>query len=252
MFRPFLPVSTESSESSELPYRVRVHPRARHVRLRIDPRQGLIVTVPARFDRRRIPALLADRAEWIRRVQDGQAAIRNDHEPALLGNRPARISLPAIDREWSVDYRTTRRRRLALEEQTDRLVFHLPALADDALDQRISVALKKWLLASGRHTLPQWVAHLAAAHGFRYGAVRVRNQRSRWGSCSSRGDLSINARLLFCPAPACEYVLVHELVHTVHPDHSPAFWNRVAELVPDYQRQQSALTNAWLCLPEWV
>jgi len=252
MSRPFVPVSAESNESSEQPYRVRVHPRARHVRLRVDPREGLIVTIPAHFDRRRIPRLLAERAEWIRHVRDQHTAIRKEREPAVLAQRPERISLPAIEREWRVQYRTTRRLRLGLETRPEQLIFHLPALAGDDLDRRISGALKKWLLACGRRVLPPWVAGLAAAHGFRYRSVRVRNQRSRWGSCSTRGDLSINARLLLCPASACEYVLVHELVHTVHPDHSSAFWGRVAELVPDHRHQQSLLRTTWVGLPDWV
>lgn len=210
------------------------------------------MTVPPRFDRRRLAALLAERADWIRSVQERQAALRRALDPQCLGMRPQRICLPALDRDWSVEYRETQRRRLAVTEHPDRLVFHLPGLASDELERRVAAYLKKWLLDCGRRWLSPWVAKLAKQHGFVYGSARIRNQSSRWGSCSARADLSLNARLLFCTPATCEYVLIHELVHTVHLDHSPAFWARVAELVPDHARHQAALKEAWLRLPDWV
>lgn len=233
-------------------YQVRVHPRARHVRLRMDPRAGLVVTVPARFDRRRIPALLAERADWIAQARQRQSAARDGQDPDVLGLRPRRVALAALDRAWAVAYEPAPQHRLGFREEPERLLLRLPALDAETLDERVAGRLRRWLMERARCHLGARVAALAAEHGFVYRHVQIRNQRSRWGSCSSRGDLSLNARLMFCSPAACDYVLLHELVHTIHPDHSPAFWGRVAELMPDYRRQQDRLKDVWLRLPDWI
>ncbi|MFP4208234.1 MAG: M48 family metallopeptidase [Wenzhouxiangella sp.] len=245
-------MSENTAGGMDIDYQLKVHPGARHVRLRMDPRDGLVVTVPARFDCRRLPALLAQRADWIDQARQRQAAARAGLARALLGPRPERVELAALDRSWSVEYQSASGARLGFREQSSRLILRLPAMAAERLDQRVSACLRRWLIGQADRFLSARVAVLAREHGFVYRKIQIRNQRARWGSCSSRGDLSLNARLMFCAPLACDYVLLHELVHTVHPDHSAAFWGRVAELMPDYRRQQDRLQEVWLRLPDWI
>lgn len=70
--------------------------------------------------------------------------------------------------------------------------------------------------------------------GGRYTSVTIRDQKSRWGSCSSRGTLSFNYRLIFAPLPVLDYVVVHELCHLTHMNHSKEFWDKVASVMPEY------------------
>ncbi len=230
-----------------LEYQLRVHPRARHVRLRVDPHHGLIITVPKAFDQRRLPALLEARRDWIESVQARIGRLRAAEGEPGDGLRPARIELAALNRGWTVDYRVGR--RTAWDEQGDALRVSLP---EEAPDGAAACALRNWLSARARSWLPGQVRALADEHGFRHGRVSIRQQRSRWGSCSAAGHLSLNARLLLVSPAACRYVLIHELVHTEHLDHSPRFWRRVAELAPDYRASIAELKRAWQRLPAWV
>jgi predicted metal-dependent hydrolase len=81
--------------------------------------------------------------------------------------------------------------------------------------------------------LVQRLRQLAAAHGFAYNRVFVKNQRTLWGSCSSRNNINLNVNLMRLPEALRDYVLVHELVHTRHKNHSPAFWQEVDAIVGD-------------------
>ncbi len=79
------------------------------------------------------------------------------------------------------------------------------------------------LRAEAKAKLPPMVARLAAEHGFRCGAVRIKSTRSRWGSCTVRGDINLSLSLVTLPEHLAEYIVLHELCHTVHRNHSPRF-----------------------------
>lgn len=232
-------------------YTVRIHPRARHVRLRIDPREGLIVTVPPRFDHSRIPALLAQRRDWIEAVGQRQASLRAACAPALSGPAPERVELPAIDRHWRIAYRPGAA-TAQLREYAEHLAIALPGTQPSEQPGLVAGLLRRWLVRRAHEALGGQLAELAAQHHFRYQRISIRFQRSRWGSCSARGGISLNARLMFCPPEAVRYVLIHELAHTEHLHHGPAFWDRVAELMPDYIEAQRSLKQVWQCLPDWA
>ena len=89
--------------------------------------------------------------------------------------------------------------------------------------------------------LPARAAAFARKMGVRYQGITIRNQKTRWGSCSSRGNLNFNVMLMLCPPDVIDYVVVHELSHLKHMDHSPAFWAEVASVLPDY-----AASRNWL------
>lgn len=86
--------------------------------------------------------------------------------------------------------------------------------------------------------MPDRVSALARRIGVSYGRVTVRHQVSRWGSCSSTGNLSFNCLLMLAPAEVMDYVIIHELCHRRHMDHSPAFWSLVEQYCPDYKKHR--------------
>ncbi len=94
----------------------------------------------------------------------------------------------------------------------------------------------EWLKGEARRLIPPRVAELARRFGFRYGRVFIRSQRTRWGTCSSRGHLSFNFRLVLAPPEVLDYLIVHELAHLRVPNHSRAFWELVARMCPSYRQ----------------
>lgn len=100
--------------------------------------------------------------------------------------------------------------------------------------RRLQVMEKRYRQAA-RARFESRVAYYHGITGGNYTSITVRDQRSRWGSCSSRGTLSFNYRLIFAPPQILDYVVVHELCHLTHMNHSKDFWNMVAGILPEYK-----------------
>jgi hypothetical protein len=120
--------------------------------------------------------------------------------------------------------------------------FTVAALEAGNLRGRVETHLRR--LAAKE--LPARLSELARAHGFSASAVSVRNQRTRWGSCSPSGRISLNWRLIQAPPAVCDYVLLHELTHLRHPNHSARFWRELARLCPYHVEARQWLRSAKL------
>ena len=106
---------------------------------------------------------------------------------------------------------------------------------------RLSVDEIRALAERAVKVIPERVRYYAPLIGVTYGRITIRNQKTRWGSCSSRGNLNFNCLLMLCPPEVLDSVVVHELCHRKHMDHSQAFYNEILKVFPDYHKW-----NKWL------
>mgnify|MGYP000450805665 CR=1 FL=1 len=117
----------------------------------------------------------------------------------------------------------------------------------DHVNRRVT----EWLKSQARDRLIRLAPPLAAQIGRQVGQIRVADPRTRWGSCSGRGTLSFNWRLVLAPEHVFDYVCAHEVAHLKHMDHSPAFWAVVARLHDDPSRAQAWLKDNGRALRGW-
>lgn len=96
--------------------------------------------------------------------------------------------------------------------------------------------------------IPERVKYFASKAGVTYGRITIRNQKTRWGSCSAKGNLNFNCLLMLAPAEVLDYVVVHELCHRKEMNHSPQFWEEVRRILPDYKEQERWLKENGKCL----
>ena len=196
--------------------RIRRHPRAARISLKIDAGAGaLVLVLPPRASAARGAAFVRGQLEWIRtRLAALPVAVpfAPGAQVPLLGVTHEVVHAPQARRGvWAEDGRL----------HVSGLAEHLPRRLGD------------WLKARARAEVTPRAVALAARVARPVGRITLRDTRSRWGSCSAAGDLAFSWRLVLAPMSVLDYVVAHEVAHLVELNHSPAFWRVVAELVPD-------------------
>lgn len=211
-----------------VPYTHRVSARSRGIRLVIRPERGLEVVTPRGASLARVEQVLREKARWVLATLD-----RVERESAVAAPPPIstgmRLPLAGGQITLAVDLGAPAGRfRARLDGDTLRLT-----VADTA-QETLRAALEAWYRRHARAVIAERLAVCNARYSFTYGRVAIKEQKSRWGSCSRQGNLNFNWRLLLAPLPVLDYVVVHELCHLQELNHSPRFWALVAQACPEY------------------
>ncbi len=207
------------------PLHVRLHRRARRLRLRIDPRHGgLTLTVPPGVSRRRAIEWAHSHAAWAR-----EALGRSGERIALCDG----VSFPFRGEPVSIAWQADAPRRVALRDGL--LTVGGPV-------ETVEARVLRWLRSEALRLLSDDTAHYAALAGVAVTRIGVGDPTSHWGSCSSTGAIRFSWRLVMVPDHVRRATAAHEVAHRVHMDHGPAFHALVAELYG----ADPAPARAWL------
>ena len=223
-------------------YAVRVRHRRNSRRLTMRVRDRAVhLTAPPGTPDADIDAFIASHSDWI----DARIKQLDD---AVAGTFPG-VDGPAIyHRGEPKPVRLARdpghRGQSRVEEGQEALVIRINS------DSRVRPArvLENWLRARAREAITAELEQVLPRLGEAPCPVSIRDQRTRWGSCSASRRLSFNWRLIMAPPECLRYVVAHEAAHLVHLDHSPEFWDLVAGLMPDHRRHQRWLRQHQMAL----
>ena len=194
---------------------------------------------------REIETILEKHKGWIREKLEQVRLSGSYYDPDRADPVPNRIFLKALEEEWRVELSDGAEKRVLARDG----VVLLPP---DFNRGEALAALRRWVLLRARDGLPPLLAGLAAEHGLEVGRVAVKEMKSRWGSCSARGNINLNARLLFLPSGLMHHVLLHELCHLKEMNHAPAFYDRLRRMDPEADRHAAELKAAWRWVPLWA
>lgn len=224
---------------SECNYKIRVSTKAKRVLLKAKPCLGLEVVVPVGFDKSLVPDIVRRNKKWIDR------AFANMDKSLLSGPPPLpeMLDFPAVSESWKVNMR--------LGMAGNRLEQGVGMVLVRAENREVAIdLLKKFISRRARVLLVPMLKGLSQDTGLYYKRTQIRIQKTRWGSCSSRGSISLNAKLLFLSPDVAEYVMLHELCHTRFLNHSPMFWAMVEKVCPDWRAMEKQLARA--VVPAWL
>jgi predicted metal-dependent hydrolase len=222
-----------------LSFDVVVKPERRSVRLVVERDAALVIETPGGVSRTALEAAVRKRLPWIYT----KLAIRREQADA----RPAKEFVSGegfylLGRSYRLKIEDRHPRRVELVG--DRLILRrdrVPTAADDLI---------AWYVEQGRALLPERAARWADRMGLSPGELRVRRLGYRWGSCSRDGRLNIHWATMQLPQSLLDYVLVHEVAHMRHHDHSPEFWRVVSRPIPDCVERRDELgrwgSRLWL------
>ncbi|HNP64439.1 MAG TPA: SprT family zinc-dependent metalloprotease, partial [Woeseiaceae bacterium] len=226
-------------------FAVRESGRAKRLSIKVFPRGRVEVVVPKRTRPADVREFVEAHRDWIQKSRD-QFAAEHTPEPFVL---PRRVRLDGIGRQFSVEYQPERNAKtVKYRGYTYKVV-----LSGRIDDERLCVsALKRWLLGLAKREFEPQLRALATMSGNSFKKLHVRGQRTCWGSHSSTGTISLNYCLLFLDPAHLRYVMIHELCHARHMNHSKRFWRLVSQFEPDYRRLDSDLNSCWKKIPTWV
>jgi predicted metal-dependent hydrolase len=216
----------------DLDYTIRRSTRARRIRVSVDPHAGVEVVIPQRATKKEAQAAVAELRPWIdRRLHEARAARQR------LASPPGTV--PFLGAHLRLRYDEGRSRPHRKDD-----VLHLPATGSHE-------ALERWYRAQARAEIAPRLAHATAVLGRPHTTLSIRNQRTRWGSCSATGAMSFNWRLMLAPEAVLDYVVWHEACHLLVMDHSRRFWALVERHLPAYREPRRWLRQygAALVLP---
>jgi hypothetical protein len=223
-------------------WNVRISQRARRLSVRVYPAGRVEVIVPRSTSAWKVQQFVSRHREWI------DERVRESSAQPIPVTPPQEILLAAIERQVRVDSLPT--------DQSTRLRVvndhHIQMRGQLDVPASWARVVNRWLMKVAEQEFSRRLQQLADIYGFNYERVQIRRQRTRWGSCSTRGTISLNVCALFLRPEVLRYLLVHELCHTQHMNHSHRFWKLVASCEPNYRALDKELTAAWRHVPPWV
>lgn len=237
-------LSLWSSDTSGQHWRVRVSDRARRMSIHVLAGGCVEIVTPPWMRQSAIEQFVHRHRAWVER-KVSECRFRLPGTPQTV---PDRIELEACGEVWHLQ-RNGSGRAPVLENGGDGLITVTGDLR--AVDE-VRRHLQDWLIERARAVLVPWLGQLADETGLSIRRVQIRRQRTRWGSCSRAGTISLNCCLLFQSPAVVRYLLLHELCHTRHMNHSQRFWCLVACHEPDCRQLDRALTRGWQSVPGWV
>jgi predicted metal-dependent hydrolase len=238
-----------TSMNQKFPYTLRISPKAKRVRIQVSVEKGLVIVVPKRFSPSRVSSLIEKNRQWIERAFEKAKSLQGSVDRSSDSQLSEQISLLALGQTWTVLFSRDDTKPVLVREMPPATLLVQGSIGDAAA---CANALKKWLTQRAKENLIPWLKRVSDETELPYSSVSIRQQRTRWGSCSSRGSISLNTRLLFLPPELVTYVLVHELCHTRYLNHSVRFWRLVESYLPDYRHSDRQLREVGRRMPRWL
>ena len=220
---------------------IRQSSRAKRIIINVTIRDGIEVVVPKLMDTRCVPDVLEKNQAWLQKQMKWITEMRQ----SLMPNE---IYLAALNQSWAVKYLPDQGGKESFIEEGSLLKIRGPNVEP----MEIVSILNKWLHSVAKSTLTALLNQESNNKHLPFHRVTIRRAKTRWGSCSSIGSISLNRNLMFLPPELVRYVVIHELCHTQQLNHSIHFWKLFEELYPGARALNKQVKKATDLIPAWA
>lgn len=202
----------------------------------------VVVRAPQRFPLREIEKFIVEKSDWIKQALGRQQQSALPHKKFVTGEL-----FPYLGELVPLEVKLMQRSRpYVMKKPEGFLLLEPKGMSEKTRDDKLREAFEKWFIRQGQIHLAERVAYYADLLGVEYGHIRVKRVSTRWGSCSSEGNLNFSWKLILGPPIILDYVVVHEVCHIVHHHHQKSFWDLVSTLDKDYRKHRR-----WLKYQGW-
>ena len=214
-------------------YSIRRSLRASRIRLEVKPESGLTVVLPRRYRFGDIIEFIQSKSAWVLNCLD-----KCSRQQIVFRVKDARDggNIPYLGREIALSIKPSAEQSAWLSFEGDRLLLGMGKREDG-----IASVLEEWYRSGAASLFQTKLKSFGSLMGIPFRRLSIRGQKTRWGSCSRNGTVSLNWKLMFLPEPVIDYVIVHELAHIREMNHSAKFWGIVQNFCPDYKRYRRYL-----------
>ena len=237
-----LQLSLWSSRDASPGWDVRISRRARRLSMRVLPGGRVEVVVPPGVGIPAIERFVARHRDWAERRARELAL-----QPQAAERRPSVVELHLLGQRWSVAYAPGGRTSVVETEEGA-----LRVRTVSGTERQVGAALLSWLARTAATHLDGRLDSVAEETGIDFTRLVLRRQRTRWGSCSSAGTISLNVCLMFQRPRVVRYLMIHELCHRRHMNHSRRYWSLVESFEPCWRALDKELLGGWRHVPAWV
>jgi len=225
------------------PYVTRISSRAKRLQINISATRGMEVIIPKRLPRSvNIDDFIESKRNWI--IKHAQHATQAQQEIVL----PKQIEFPYLNENWQVEYHLSNGRTEMIVRPDQTLIILAPSFGFSPC-QRL---LKDWMKKRAHANLLPHLDSISQHTALAYSHSKIGAQKTFWGNCSADKTINLNMHLLFLPRELVSYVLIHELAHTIHLNHSKRFWALVEKHDPNHTEHKKQLKHLEKQLPKWI
>ncbi len=213
------------------------NPRAKRLSIRLKEFNMIRVTVPARMSIKEATSYVYLKKDWITKHME---KIRSNENQYTIFTPQSTFTTKYHRIEISTQHVNTTKTSI----NNGLINIQIPeSVSYD--NEQIQIAIRKTiedvLRLEAKYHLPEWLEEIAQKHRFTYNHIYIKNLKSRWGSCSCQNNINLNLHLMRLPHDLIQYVLCHELVHTIHKNHGNDFWSCLLSIEPDAKGKQKKI-----------
>jgi predicted metal-dependent hydrolase len=213
--------------------------RAKRLTIRVKSANDIKVTIPFYLSFKQADAFVLEKSEWIRRTRE--KLIENAGQRTVFNELSEFSTLKHVLQIERIEGEVVKRKI-----GDGKILVSVPfthEVTSKEVQEKIRNAILETWRKEAKTILPGRIEQLAKQHGFNYRSLSIKNMKTRWGSCTGRDGINLNLHLIRLPDDLSDYIILHELVHTVHKNHGKYFWASLDKLCGDAKEKAKELKN---------